>query len=107
MSAVQTSTGATAAARAQGSGARVAIIGGGFGGLAAAWELARRGITPIVLEADDAVGGLAGSFLVNGEPLERFYHHWFTSDTHVTDLARELGTEDRVIYRATRTGLYF
>jgi protoporphyrinogen oxidase len=87
--------------------ARVAIIGGGFGGLAAAWELTRRGVTPIVLEADDAVGGLAGSFVVNGERLERFYHHWFTSDTHVADLARELGTEDQIVYRPTRTGLYF
>lgn len=87
--------------------ARVAIIGGGFGGLAAAWELTRRGVTPIVVEADDAVGGLAGSFEVNGERLERFYHHWFTSDTHVAELARELGTEDRIEYRATRTGLYF
>jgi len=86
---------------------RVAIIGGGFGGLAAAWELARRGVTPIVLEADETVGGLAGSFEVNGERLERFYHHWFTSDTHVSDLARELETEDRIVYRATRTGLYF
>jgi protoporphyrinogen oxidase len=86
---------------------RVAIIGGGFGGLAAAWELTRRGVTPIVLEADDAVGGLAGSFLVNGERLERFYHHWFTSDTHVAELASELGTADRIVYRATRTGLYF
>jgi protoporphyrinogen oxidase len=87
--------------------ARVAIIGGGFGGLAAAWELTRRGITPIVVEADDAVGGLAGSFDVNGERLERFYHHWFTSDTHVAELASELGTEDRIVFRATRTGLYF
>ena len=87
--------------------ARVAIIGGGFGGLAAAWELVRRGVTPIVLEADDAVGGLAGSFEVNGERLERFYHHWFTSDTHVAELAKELGTDDRIVYRATRTGLYF
>jgi protoporphyrinogen oxidase len=86
---------------------QVAIIGGGFAGLAAAWELVSRGITPIVLEADDSVGGLAGSFDVNGERLERFYHHWFTSDRHVSNLARELGTDDRIIYRATRTGLYF
>src|SRR5690606_6074000 len=46
-------------------------------------------------------------FLANGEPLERFYHHWFTSDTHVTGLVRELGTEERIIQRATRTGMYF
>ncbi len=86
---------------------RVAIIGGGFGGLAAAWELTRRGIEPVVLEADPVVGGLAGSFIANGEPLERFYHHWFTSDTHVTRLVRELGTEERIVQRATRTGMYF
>ena len=86
---------------------RVAIIGGGFGGLAAAWELTRRGVRPVVLEADYTVGGLAGSFVANGERLERFYHHWFTSDTHVTDLVRELGTEDRIVQRATRTGMYF
>ncbi|HYW32421.1 MAG TPA: NAD(P)/FAD-dependent oxidoreductase [Gemmatimonas sp.] len=90
-----------------GTGARVAIIGGGFGGLAAAWELVQRGVTPVVLEADDSLGGLAGSFEVNGAQLDRFYHHWFTSDTHVTDLARELGTLDHVVYRATRTGMYF
>ena len=87
--------------------ARVAIVGGGFGGLAAAWELTRRGVTPIVLESDDFIGGLAGSFHVNGERLERCYHHWFTSYTHVADLARELGTEDRIVFRATRTGMYF
>jgi protoporphyrinogen oxidase len=86
---------------------RVIVVGGGFGGLAAAWELTQRGVVPVVLEADDAVGGLAGSFEVGGERLERFYHHWFTSDTHVADLARELGTEDRILYRATRTGMYF
>jgi len=86
---------------------RVAIIGGGFGGLAAAWELARRGIEPVVLETESTVGGLAGSFEANGERLERFYHHWFTSDTCVTDIVRELGTEERIVQRATRTGMYF
>lgn len=86
---------------------QVAIVGGGFGGLAAAWELTRRGVRPVVLEADATVGGLAGSFLANGERLERFYHHWFTSDTYVTNLVRELGTGERIIQRATRTGMYF
>ena len=85
----------------------VVVIGGGFGGLAAAWELTRRGIAVTVLEADAEVGGLAGSFEVNGHPLEKFYHHWFTNDVHVTELVRELGTEDRVLYRPTRTGMYY
>ena len=85
----------------------VAILGGGFGGLAAAWELARRGIRPTVLECDAEVGGLAGSFLVGGQRLEKFYHHWFTNDVHVLDLVKELGREGEVVYRPTRTGMYY
>ncbi|HZY17331.1 MAG TPA: NAD(P)/FAD-dependent oxidoreductase [Ramlibacter sp.] len=85
----------------------VAIVGGGFCGLAAAFELGRRGIRAVVLEADEEVGGLAGSFPVGGERLEKFYHHWFTNDTHVIELARDLGTSDRIVARPTRTGMYF
>ncbi|HYF19580.1 MAG TPA: NAD(P)/FAD-dependent oxidoreductase [Ramlibacter sp.] len=85
----------------------VIVIGGGFCGLSAAYELGQRGVRAVVLEADDAVGGLAGSFEVGGEPLEKFYHHWFTSDEHVTRLAHELGTADRILLRPTRTGMYY
>jgi protoporphyrinogen oxidase len=85
----------------------VIIIGGGFTGLAAAWELSQRGIRVTVCESDTEVGGLAGSFEVGGTRLEKFYHHWFTSDTHVVELVRELGQEDRVLHRSTRTGMYF
>src|SRR5215210_3676992 len=85
----------------------VVVIGAGFAGLSAAWELARRGVRVTICEADQEVGGLAGSFEVRGTRLEKFYHHWFTSDTHVVDLVRELGQEDRVLHRPTRTGMYF
>jgi protoporphyrinogen oxidase len=85
----------------------VVVIGGGFAGLSAAWELVRRGIRVTLCEADKEVGGLAGSFEVGGTRLEKFYHHWFTSDTHVVDLVRELGQEGQVVHRATRTGMYF
>ncbi|HEX2609434.1 MAG TPA: FAD-dependent oxidoreductase, partial [Gemmatimonadales bacterium] len=85
----------------------VVVIGAGFAGLSAAWELVQRGLRVTVCEADDEVGGLAGSFPVGETRLEKFYHHWFTSDTHVLDLVRELGREDQVLHRATRTGMYF
>ena len=85
----------------------VVVIGAGFTGLSAAWELARRGVSVTVLESDPEVGGLAGTFEVQGERLEKFYHHWFTNDAHVGDLVKELGVEDRVVYRPTRTGMYF
>lgn len=85
----------------------VVVIGAGFTGLTAAWELARRGVAVTVLEADAEVGGLAGTFEVNGERLEKFYHHWFTNDAHVGDLVKELGAEGDVVYRPTRTGMYY
>ena len=85
----------------------VAVIGGGFTGLSAAYELTRLGLCVTLLEKEVELGGLAGSFEVGGTRLERFYHHWFTSDRYVTALVAELGSEDRVIYRPTRTGMYF
>ena len=68
----------------------VAVIGGGFCGLAAAYELGRRGVRATVLERDAEIGGLAGSFPVGGARLEKFYHHWFTNDVHVMELIAEL-----------------
>lgn len=85
----------------------VAIIGGGFTGLAIAHDLTKAGKKVVVLEADPAVGGLAGSFEVGGESLEKFYHHWFTNDVHVMDMIRELGKEANILHRPTRTGMYY
>jgi protoporphyrinogen oxidase len=83
------------------------VIGAGFAGLSAAWELVQRGVRVTVCEADQEVGGLAGSFEVGGTRLEKFYHHWFTSDTHVVDIVRELGRDDQILHRPTRTGMYY
>ena len=86
---------------------QVVIIGGGFTGLTAALELQKQGIRPIVLEAEDYPGGLAGSFEVNGVELEKFYHHWFKSDEHIHTLVEELGKSDEIVYRQTKTGSYY
>lgn len=85
----------------------VVVIGGGFCGLAAAYELGKHGVRATVLERDAEIGGLAGSFQVNGVRLEKFYHHWFTNDAHVTQLITELGKQDRILVRPTRTGMYY
>ncbi len=87
--------------------AHVAVVGGGFTGLSAAYELTRLGLRVSVFERDPVVGGLAGSFDVDGEPLEKFYHHWFTNDRHVMQLVDDLGTRDRIVLRPTSTGMYF
>jgi protoporphyrinogen oxidase len=85
----------------------VVIIGAGFTGLAAAWELTRAGCGVTVVESDSDVGGLAGSFDVGGHRLERFYHHWFTNDRHIVELVRALGCEHQIVARPSRTGLYY
>ncbi len=85
----------------------VVIIGGGFTGLAAAYELTRLGVGVTVVERDAEVGGLAGTFEVNGERLEKFYHHWFVNDSAIMQLVKDLGGEQNLIYRPTRTGMYF
>jgi protoporphyrinogen oxidase len=84
----------------------VAIVGGGFSGLAAAYELARQGVAVTVIEAEAHIGGLAAAFDVGGERLDRFYHHWFTNDREVMDLIAELGLNDQVSINPTNTGVY-
>ncbi|MEQ1558886.1 MAG: NAD(P)/FAD-dependent oxidoreductase [Methyloglobulus sp.] len=86
---------------------RVAIVGGGFTGLTAAFELAKQGIAVTVLEAESEAGGLAAAFDVGGAKLDRFYHHWFTNDLEVMQLIDELGLNDQIVINPTNTGVYY
>jgi protoporphyrinogen oxidase len=77
---------------------KIAVIGAGFGGMAAAFDLRRAGHQVTILESADYVGGLASGFK---EPhwdwtVEKFYHHWFQSDRSMLGLIRELGWQDKV-----------
>jgi len=85
---------------------RIVVIGGGFTGLAAAYEISRQQIPVTVIEKDNQIGGLAASFEINGEKLEKFYHHWLTNDEEVFRLLKELDCENNLQYRRSRTGIY-
>ena len=85
----------------------VTIIGAGFTGLSAAYELAKKGISVTVLESDSEIGGLAAAFTVGGQKLDRFYHHWFTNDLAVMNLIDELGLQKSVQINPTNTGVYY
>ncbi|MDZ7843428.1 MAG: NAD(P)/FAD-dependent oxidoreductase [Anaerolineales bacterium] len=79
---------------------KAAVIGAGFAGLSAAYDLARAGHRVTVYEASDRLGGLAQGFQ---EPewewsVEAYYHHWFASDEHILGLIKELGWEDKVLF---------
>ncbi len=77
---------------------KIAVIGAGYSGMVAALDLKKAGHDVTIFEAADYVGGLASGFK---EPhwdwsVEKFYHHWFQSDTEMLGLIRELGLEDKV-----------
>lgn len=88
---------------------KIAIIGAGFGGLAAAYDLRKAGHEVTIFESANYVGGLASGFK---EPhwdwsVEKFYHHWFQSDTSMMGLIQELGLQDKVIFPRPLTVMYF
>jgi protoporphyrinogen oxidase len=83
------------------------IVGAGFTGLSLGYYLAKAGWKVNIFEKDAEPGGLAGSFKVEGENLEKFYHHWFTNDLHIMNLIKELDCEDHIVIRPTRTGMYY
>ncbi len=56
----------------------VVIIGGGPAGLTAAYELAKAGIKPIVLEMGARVGGIARTEVFNGYRMDIGGHRFFT-----------------------------
>ncbi len=87
---------------------KIAIIGAGIGGMAAAFDLVRAGHEVDIYEAADYVGGLAAGFK---EPewewsVERFYHHWFATDEHMLRLMDELGLREKVIFPRPFTVMY-
>lgn len=84
---------------------KIAIIGAGFGGLAAAHELVTKGHEVILYEAASHPGGLAAGFT---QPewnwsLERHYHHVFTTDSEYLQLLRELGLSDKLFFKRVRS----
>ena len=86
---------------------KVVIIGAGFTGLAAAYELSLHNIACVVVEKDIEIGGLGGSFKIGEERLEKFYHHWFNNDYHAIQLAKELNCQSELLYSSAKTSIYF
>ena len=86
---------------------RVGIIGGGAAGLAAGFELAKKGHQAHVFERAPFLGGQASTFEVGGGRLERGYHHLFMSDTHIVNLVHELGLGHKLAWIESKVGFYY
>ncbi len=88
---------------------KIAVVGAGIAGLSAAYDLAGQGHSVTVYEASAQLGGLASGFRDAGWewPLERFYHHIFTTDHAIIELTNEIGMRDRLFFRAPVTAQWW
>jgi protoporphyrinogen oxidase len=85
----------------------IGIIGGGIMGISLGYLLSQQGVKVEIFEASPGLGGLAGSLnLEDGATLDRFYHVILSSDSHLRQLADELGIADQLRFRETRMGFY-
>ena len=87
---------------------KIAIIGGGLTGLTAGYYLSKSGHQVTIFEKNNSLGGLAGSFKQKKWqwPLEFYFHHFFTSDKEIIDLAGEIGLERKIFFLKPKTSIY-
>ena len=85
---------------------KIAIVGGGFTGLSAAFELSKKGHEVVIFEKDSSPGGLAVGFKPEewDWSLEKHYHHWFSNDASVINLAKEINYD--IIKKRPKTSIY-
>ncbi|MSQ15784.1 MAG: NAD(P)/FAD-dependent oxidoreductase [Dehalococcoidia bacterium] len=80
-----------------------AVLGGGALGLTVALRLAQGGEKVVVYEKEPEPGGLASGFQIDEVWLEKFYHHLFRSDRSIARLIKELGLEEKLVWRRPKT----
>jgi oxygen-dependent protoporphyrinogen oxidase len=81
---------------------QVAVVGAGITGLAAAWELKRGGVEPVVFESEPRAGGAIvterrDGFLVEGGP-----DGFLAAEPEIPLLADEIGIADRLVGQLAR-----
>jgi protoporphyrinogen oxidase len=86
--------------------ARVGVIGGGYAGLTAAYELQKLGHHVTALEKYGRWGGQAATLPLLDTYIEYFYHHLFGSDAHILGLMDDLGIGDQLRWIESKVGWF-
>src|SRR3989344_4047046 len=89
---------------------KIGIIGSGFTGLATAYYLSNLKNSEItILESEKNSGGLAKGFKMPEWEwyMDDLIHHWFTSDKDIFQLIKELGLENKLIFKNTTSSCYY
>ena len=79
------------------SNGQIVVVGAGPAGLTAGYLLAKRGLDPIVLEAEDQVGGLAKTVVRDGYRFDLGGHRFFTKAVTVERLWLEILGEELLL----------
>ncbi len=76
-------------------------------GLTCAYRLAKAGRSVDVYERWPGLGGQVATIdLEDSQPLERYYHHLFTSDRHIAALYDELGMPDAIEWSPSSVAVF-
>lgn len=89
---------------------KIAIIGAGYTGMAAAFELSKiPGVDIEIIEQAGRVGGMAAGFKAKGWQwaLEDHYHHVFDTDQDFRRFVADLGLSSQVFYKKTKSGTLY
>ena len=86
---------------------RVVIIGAGPAGLTAAYQLVKAGVKPVVLEADDVVGGISRTVEREGWRFDIGGHRFFTKVPEVEALWHEILDDDAFLQRPRMSRIFY
>ncbi|MDH3707767.1 MAG: FAD-dependent oxidoreductase, partial [Acidimicrobiia bacterium] len=82
---------------------RIAVVGGGIAGLAAAHHAVRAGAEVTLFEAEPAVGGKLRTSPFAGLPIDESADAFLARVPWAYDLCREIGLADELVSPATST----
>lgn len=85
----------------------IAVIGAGPMGLAAAYELCKKGHRVTIFEKAAQIGGMSVSFDFDGTHIERYYHFVCATDHTLFRYLDELDIKGALHWTRTRMGFYF
>lgn len=85
---------------------KIAVVGGGMLGLTLTLRLAQAGKKVTVFESASELGGLAAAWTLGETMWDKHYHVTLLSDTALRQILKEIGLENELEWRETKTGFY-